>query len=86
MRATLTVDEAAALCGVSRGTAYEAIRRGDLPHLRLGRRIVVPRARLLALLGETTPETTEADPAIGPAPITPATDITAKDLANDDTK
>jgi excisionase family DNA binding protein len=49
---TLTVDEAAKLLGVSRGTAYEAARRGQLPTIRLGRRLLVPRARLLELLGE----------------------------------
>jgi excisionase family DNA binding protein len=48
---TLTIDEAAKLLGVSRGLAYEAARRGELPTLRLGRRLLVPRARLLELVG-----------------------------------
>jgi excisionase family DNA binding protein len=51
-RATLTVPEAAELLGVSRSVGYEAARTGDLPVIRLGRRLLVPRARLLALLGE----------------------------------
>lgn len=42
---TMTVDEAAALIGVSRNTLYEAIRRGEVPHLRMGRRIIIPKAR-----------------------------------------
>lgn len=50
-RLTYTVDEAARLLGVSRGSAYEAARRGELPVIRLGRRLVVPRARLEDLLG-----------------------------------
>lgn len=50
-RLTLTVEEAAELLGVSRGLAYEAARRGDLPVIRLGRRLVVPTARLLELVG-----------------------------------
>jgi excisionase family DNA binding protein len=50
-RATLTIEEAAKLLGVSRGTAYESARRGELPTLRLGRRLLVPRARLEELLG-----------------------------------
>lgn len=50
---TVSVDEAARLLGISRGLAYEAARRGELPTLRLGRRLLVPRARLLELLGET---------------------------------
>ena len=35
----LTVEQAAALLHVAPNTIYEAIRRGDLPHLRLGRTI-----------------------------------------------
>jgi excisionase family DNA binding protein len=54
-RLTLTVPEAARLLGVSRGVAYEAARTGDLPVVKLGRRLVVPRARLTALLGEDAP-------------------------------
>ena len=52
-RLTLTVEEAAALLGLSRGSAYEAVRRGDIPTIRLGRRILAPRARLLELVGIT---------------------------------
>jgi excisionase family DNA binding protein len=52
-RLTLTVPEAAELLGVSRGVAYEAARTGELPGvIRLGRRLLVSRAHLLALLGE----------------------------------
>ena len=49
-RLTLTVDEAAEALGVSRSTAYSLVQRGELPSVRLGRRIVVPARRLLALL------------------------------------
>jgi excisionase family DNA binding protein len=55
---TVTVEEAARLLGVSRGLAYEAARRGDIPSIRMGRRLLVPRARLLELVG--APETREA--------------------------
>lgn len=48
---TLTVEEVAALLGVSRSTAYEAVRRGTIPAIRLGRRLVVPTAAVLCLLG-----------------------------------
>lgn len=51
MRLTLTVDEAADVLGVSRDVAYRCVESGDIPSLRLGRRIVVPTAKLLALLG-----------------------------------
>ncbi|MDP8929738.1 MAG: helix-turn-helix domain-containing protein [Actinomycetota bacterium] len=51
-RATLTVAEAAELLGVGRSSAYEAARRGDIPTLRVGRRLVVPVPALLRLLEE----------------------------------
>lgn len=52
-RLTFTVDEAAAALGISRSAAYECIRRGDIPALRLGRRVVVPREALMDLLRPT---------------------------------
>lgn len=51
-RATITVPEAGVLLGIGRDAAYAAARSGDLPTLRLGRRVVVPVPRLLAWLGE----------------------------------
>jgi excisionase family DNA binding protein len=48
---TMSVEDAARLLGVSRGLAYEAARKGELPTIRLGRRLLVPRARLLELVG-----------------------------------
>lgn len=51
-RLTLTVPEAARLLGVGRGSCYEAIRRNELPHIKIGRRILVPRHALEKLLSE----------------------------------
>ena len=42
----LTVEEAAAYLRISRDLAYELCRRRELPHLRLGRVIRVPRQGL----------------------------------------
>jgi excisionase family DNA binding protein len=42
----LTISEAAILLRISRGHAYELARRNELPVIRLGRRIVVPRRAL----------------------------------------
>lgn len=50
-RPTLTVPEAARLLRIGRDAAYAAVDRGDVPSFRLGRRIVVPTAKLLAMLG-----------------------------------
>ncbi len=43
-RLVLTVTEAGELLGISRAFAYELVARGELPVIRLGRRIVVPKA------------------------------------------
>lgn len=43
---TLTVPEAARLLGIGRNAAYDLIRRGELPHVRFGRTIRVPRSAL----------------------------------------
>lgn len=42
----LTVREAAALLRISRNLAYELVTRGEIPAIRLGRVIRVPRAAL----------------------------------------
>jgi excisionase family DNA binding protein len=47
---TLTVEETSRLLRLSRGATYEAVRRGQLPSIRIGRRILIPRAALEKLL------------------------------------
>lgn len=46
----MTVEEAGTALGISRGSAYEAARSGDLPTIRIGRRLVVPTAALRRML------------------------------------
>jgi excisionase family DNA binding protein len=48
--ATVSVEEAARYLGISRRVAYEAVARGEIPSIRIGRKIIVPRRQLLALL------------------------------------
>jgi excisionase family DNA binding protein len=55
-RKTLTVEEAAEALGIGRTLAYEAVRRGEIPTIRIGRRLLVPRAALAQLLGTTATE------------------------------
>jgi excisionase family DNA binding protein len=45
-----TIEEAAKLLKLGRNSAYEAARNGDIPTLRIGRRLLVPRAALDRLL------------------------------------
>jgi excisionase family DNA binding protein len=58
---TITVEHAGRLLGLGRRPAYRAVERGELPVLRFGRRLVVPTAKLLALLG--LDETRDDQPA-----------------------
>ncbi len=48
----LTIAEAARVLRISRSAAYRAVRVGELPSIRVGRRVLVPRCRLEELLGE----------------------------------
>ena len=50
---TVTVEEAAAMLGISRTLAYELVRRGMLPHLRLARRIVISRRAVERLIDDS---------------------------------
>ena len=45
-RLTIPVPEAARRLGIGRNAAYDAIRRGELPAIKVGRRILVPLAAL----------------------------------------
>jgi len=56
MRVTITVAQAAAIIGVSVNTMHEALRRGDFPSIRIGRRVLVPRAAFERMvIGEQRP-------------------------------
>jgi excisionase family DNA binding protein len=60
---TLKVAEAARFLGLSLSSVYEAIGRKEIPSLRFGRRIVVPRAALMRLLefGIQTPRSSNEE-------------------------
>jgi excisionase family DNA binding protein len=58
---TATVPETAQLLGVSRMTAYAAVRAGVIPSIRIGRRVLVPRAALDRLLGGAAEGTSKAE-------------------------
>jgi excisionase family DNA binding protein len=50
---TLTVDQARKIIGVdriSRGGLYNAIKKNEVPHVKLGRRVLIPRAALMRWL------------------------------------
>lgn len=55
-RLTLTVEEAGEALGIGRNLAYDAVRRGEIPSVKIGRRLLVPRAALDGLLGSAAGE------------------------------
>ena len=53
---TISVAEAAARLGIGRNAAYEAVKRGEIPMIRIGKRLLVPLAAFDRLLrGEAGP-------------------------------
>lgn len=48
----LTVEEAAAVLRLGRSAAYEGVRTGQIPSIKVGRCIRIPTCRLEALLRE----------------------------------
>jgi excisionase family DNA binding protein len=52
-RPTLSVAETADLLGISRWLVQQAVRDGSLPSMRVGRRILIPKVQLDALLAGT---------------------------------
>ena len=60
---TLSICEAGKVLGIGRSAAYEAARKGELPVLKIGRRLLVPVValeRLLAEAGRPTAAATDA--------------------------
>ena len=53
-RLTLKIDEAAKALGISRNTAYDAAKSGELPTVKIGKRLLVPRAALERLLNSAS--------------------------------
>jgi excisionase family DNA binding protein len=54
-RAAISVEQAAHLLGIGRQSAYAATGDGTLPTVRIGRRLLVPTERLLAMLAGDSP-------------------------------
>jgi excisionase family DNA binding protein len=60
-RETLTVEETADRLGISRTLAYKAAQRGELPIIRIGRRLLVLKAELERMLMATVDPRTQRD-------------------------
>lgn len=62
-RLVMSVPEAATALGVSDDLLYQVVARGELPSLRFGRRLVIPR-RAVELLLESAVEGFDPSPAL----------------------
>ena len=51
-RLTYSVPEVAKLLGLSRNSAYSACLTGQIPHLKIGKRLLIPKASLERMLTE----------------------------------
>ena len=60
-RQTRTITEVAKLLGIGRNQAYEAARRGEIPSIRIGKRLVVPLVALERMLGVNSQESCQED-------------------------
>jgi excisionase family DNA binding protein len=49
-RRTVSVEKAGRILGISRGAAYKHAKDGSIPTIRLGKRLLVPKAALDKLL------------------------------------
>lgn len=47
---TVSVPEAGRILGISRNSAYQAARAGEIPALRIGHKLRVPKAALLEMI------------------------------------
>jgi excisionase family DNA binding protein len=53
-RLTLTAREASQLLGLSRTSVYQGISTGEIPHVKVGKRILIPKVALEKLLSEAS--------------------------------
>jgi excisionase family DNA binding protein len=49
-RLTLSVEETAKLLGIGRNLCYDRVKTGEIPVVKIGRRLLVPRRALEKLL------------------------------------
>ena len=61
-RQVYTVEEAGKVLGLSRASSYQAAARGDIPTIRIGRRLLVPIKGLELLLEQGSFNREESNP------------------------
>lgn len=51
---TLSIPEAAAYVRISPSSLRRAVERGEIPHIKIGARVLIPKAALDALVGDAS--------------------------------
>ena len=51
-RLTLNCKETAAMLGLSKNSIYQGVFTGEIPHIKVGKRILIPRIALEKMLAE----------------------------------
>jgi len=57
---TVNVEEAGQILGIGRNSAYEAVRRGEIPVIKIGKLLRVPVVALERMLEEARPTPRES--------------------------
>ena len=58
---TVTVQELAELLGISRNHAFRCVARGEIPSVRMGRRLLIPASFLEGLFDADTASPPDSD-------------------------
>ncbi|OAT82235.1 helix-turn-helix domain-containing protein [Desulfotomaculum copahuensis] len=61
MRETITAPEVASMLGLSEWSVYDLARRHEIPHVRIGRRVLFRRSSLMAWLESREAASVAAD-------------------------
>ena len=64
LRAVLTVEEAAGFLRIGRSAAYAAVRSGEIPCVKIGKSLRVPRHALERMLGPLNSDGAAANGAV----------------------
>ena len=51
---TLTAQEVGEVLGISRAAAYELVRSEGFPHMRIGKRILIPKDKFICWIADQT--------------------------------
>ncbi len=53
---TLTVPQVSKILGLSKNSCYQACLNGQLPHLKIGKRILIPKIAIERMLADIGPK------------------------------